>query len=365
MTIDGKLALAAGRPTGFDYLRLALAAAVIFVHGVDVTQGQAAGNALIQSSWRAIILPIVPMFFALSGFLVAGSLYRCKSLVSFLGLRVLRLFPALACEVTLSAFILGPIFTTFALSDYFSSLEFFRYFFNLMGLIQYTLPGVFTSNPWAQTVNAQLWTVPYELECYISISVLAVIGITRRRDWLLAFVALLQLGFIVCLAFDIPQINFGRLSVLCFLVGIVFYCYSDRIPLNAGLFALSAAALLGLMVFPGMEYLVAIPAVYATVYLGTLNPPKPRFIFGGDYSYGMYLYGFPLQQALALVVPGFAWYENAGAGLLLSLGFAYLSWWWIEKPALGLKAALLRFEARTLTSSAGEPSLGKLNRDMT
>lgn len=363
MTIDGKLASAGGRPTGFDYLRLALAAAVIFVHGVDVTQGQAAGNALMQSSWRAIILPIVPIFFALSGFLVAGSLYRCKSLVSFLGLRVLRLFPALACEVTLSAFILGPIFTTFALSDYFSSPVFFSYFFNLVGLIQYILPGVFTGNPWPQTVNAQLWTVPYELECYISISVLAVIGITRRRDWLLGFVLLLQLGFVVCLVLDIPQINFGRLSVLCFLVGIVFYCYSDRIALHAGLFAIAAAAVFGLMLFPGLEYLAAIPAVYVTVYLGTLNPPKPRFIFGGDYSYGMYLYGFPLQQALALLVPGLAWYENATAGMLLSLGFAYLSWWWIEKPALGLKPALLRFEARTLSSTAGEPSLGKLKRE--
>ena len=363
MTIDGKLALAGGRPTGFDYLRLVLAAAVIFVHGVDVTQGQAAGNALMQNSWRAIIMPIVPMFFALSGFLVAGSLYRCRSLVSFLGLRVLRLFPALACEVALSAFILGPIFTTVALSEYFTSPVFYNYFFNMVGLIQYILPGVFTGNPWAQTVNAQLWTVPYELECYISIAVLAVIGITRRRAWLAGFVLLLQAGFIICLVFGIPQINFGRLSVLCFLAGIVFYCYSDKIPMHAGLFALSAASVLGLMLFPGMEYLAALPAVYATVYLGTLNPRKPRFIFGGDYSYGIYLYGFPIQQALVVLVPGLAWYENATAGVLVSLGFAYLSWWWIEKPALGLKPALLRLEARALAGATGEPSLGKLNRE--
>ena len=119
---------------------------------------------------------ILALFFSLSGFLVTASLQRCKSLISFLGLRVLRIGPALAVETTLSAIIIGSIFTELPLAQYVADPKLHAYFLNIVGDIQYELPGVFLHNPMPDVVNAQLWTVPYELWCYVVLALLAVLA---------------------------------------------------------------------------------------------------------------------------------------------------------------------------------------------
>lgn len=357
MTIDEKMVTADNRPAGFDYLRLALAAAVIVIHGFDVTAGLKTSYALMESPWRILIVPVIPMFFGLSGFLVAASLRRCASLISFLGLRGLRIFPALAVEVLLCALLLGPLLTNVPLTTYFTSPELYRYFLNLVGVVQYVLPGVFTDNPWPNTVNAQLWTVPYELDCYLILAMLSVLGIVAKRANLLLVVIAAQVALAVFMLVKPDQLSHGRLAVLCFLVGILFHLYANVIPLTATLFWASVMAIVVMCAVPGPEFLIALPAVYATVYLGTLNPPRYRRLLSGDYSYGMYLYGFPLQQALMVLLPGLAWYENAAAGIILALGAAYLSWWFVEKPTQALKPALLRFEARYTGKMSREPAV--------
>ena len=99
---------------------------------------------------------LVGAFFALSGFLVAGSALRTKSVRVFLSFRVLRIVPALMTEVALSALVLGPIVTVKPLAQYFSGAEFYQYFGNILGLVRYPLPGVFANNPRANFVNANL-----------------------------------------------------------------------------------------------------------------------------------------------------------------------------------------------------------------
>jgi peptidoglycan/LPS O-acetylase OafA/YrhL len=184
ITLQEKMAAASNRPAGFDYMRLILASAVILTHSFMVTGTSAQAVALWYSDYRAVFGLILPMFFALSGFLVAGSLERNKSLVSFLGLRAIRLVPALALEVTLSALILGPLLTTMQLHDYFISPLFSHYFLNIIGDIHYHLPGLFNKNPVGSKVNSQLWTIPFELLCYISLAFIAFLGIAARRNML-------------------------------------------------------------------------------------------------------------------------------------------------------------------------------------
>ncbi len=86
---------------------------------------------------------LVPMFFALGGFLVAGSLERNRLLSVFFGLRVLRFFPALATDVLLSSLIIGPALTTYTLSAYAADPRFSSYFLNVLGSVHFSLPGVF------------------------------------------------------------------------------------------------------------------------------------------------------------------------------------------------------------------------------
>ena len=84
MTLEDKMREASYKPAGFDYLRLILATAVICQHSVNVSYGQDAAIRMFLSDWRPLFAVILPMFFALSGYLVSGSLTRCRSLLSFL-----------------------------------------------------------------------------------------------------------------------------------------------------------------------------------------------------------------------------------------------------------------------------------------
>src|SRR5690606_37195273 len=143
---------------------------------------------------------LLPLFFALSGHLVSGSLDRSNSLGVFLGLRALRIFPALAIDPLLCALVLGPLVPTLPLMEYHQHRQLLEYFQNILGIIHYHLPGVFEDNPITE-VNGQLWTIPAELECYILLAALAAVGMHRRRAlWLgilLVAVAALEYRVIV------------------------------------------------------------------------------------------------------------------------------------------------------------------------
>ena len=109
-----------GFTSGFDYLRYGLAIAVVLWHSCLVSLGDQKAMEIADnwSSW--FTRPILPMFFALSGFLVASSLERSSSIPKFLWMRATRIYPALTAEVILSAFIIGPIITTLPLTQYFT-----------------------------------------------------------------------------------------------------------------------------------------------------------------------------------------------------------------------------------------------------
>jgi len=130
VSLQDRLVATDGRPSGFDYLRLWLAISVVFIHCPTTTNG---ADPFVDTPLNAYVRAILPMFFALSGFLVAGSLERCKTLLGFLGLRVIRIYPALAVEVVLSAFLIGALVTTYPWSRYYSDPLFFLYLRNALG----------------------------------------------------------------------------------------------------------------------------------------------------------------------------------------------------------------------------------------
>jgi peptidoglycan/LPS O-acetylase OafA/YrhL len=69
-----------------------------------------------------------------------------------------------------------------------------------------------------------------------------------------------------------------------------------------------------------------------------LMPKKLPFIFDGDYSYGMYLYAFPIQQTLTHLMPDHRhWWLNILIAVPTTFAFSYLSWHLIEKHAMKLK----------------------------
>jgi len=341
-TIEKQLIHVEGRPAGFDYLRLILSVMVVVFHGVAVCYGRDAEAPLWTSWYSPALYFMVPSFFALSGFLVAGSLER-NSIPAFIALRLLRIFPALTVEVLASALIIGPAVTTLSLSDYFSNQEFFRYFFNIVGDIQYHLPGVFRDHP-TDVVNSQLWTVPFELECYLAIVVLALLGFVRKPVWLFAATTLLVLVLTAKAYLIGPLWPFmpGRALMACFLFGVALYRLRELVPYNVWLFVFSLVAYCILYSFDFTRLFTTLPVTYVTVFLGLQNPRRLALIKGADYSYGIYLYGYAVQQAVYYFFPQFRNpYFNVAAGLVFSGLLAYLSWTFVEEKVLAHRKAVV------------------------
>jgi peptidoglycan/LPS O-acetylase OafA/YrhL len=347
------------RPSGFDYLRLVLSISVLAFHSIVTTGGRVADLAMWESPLGVLVRQILPMFFALSGFLVAGSLYRCHGLVHFLGLRAIRIYPALTVEVVLSALLLGPLATTFSASEYFSDPIFYQYFWNVIGHIHYKLPGVFLNNPLPDTVNVQLWTVPYELYCYLLLGVLYVAGITKRV-WLAAaapfvLLAVYFVGRLVAHNGVFPSMDGGgpgSLLVDSFLFGVAIYILKDWIPWDGRLFAVAlVSSLAAANWYHYGVLLVPMFSAYCVVYLGLLNPKRLKVIAGADYSYGIFLYGFAIQQALVHFLRFSNPWLNIVVALVLATIMAAISWHFVEKPALRLKKFLERSKPAAATMS--------------
>ncbi|WP_203425025.1 acyltransferase [Sinorhizobium sp. BG8] len=345
-----------GRPSGFDYLRISLAIAITVFHSVRITHGAEIDMALWESHLRAPLRALLPMFFVLSGFLVAGSLVRCRTLISFLGLRVMRIYPALIGEVLLSALIIGPLLTELPLSAYFTDYQFFRYLANVTGHISFWLPGVFENNPDPGIVNAQLWTVPYELYCYLLLSALAVFGLKRHRWIGLAALIALMVAYWVFREFKPdPKAGLTNISgwmlIFYFLGGVSAYQFRDVIPANP-LLLVASVVLTGIFLHAGPtgEYFAVIPVTYVTVYIGLIDFGRTVFSRLSDLSYGLYLYHWTLQQWFVDVFPGAqsAWLTSV-AGLVGGLLTAWFSWVLIERPALLSKRLIIRVEDYALS----------------
>lgn len=353
ISLERKSALAADRSNGFDYLRISLAILIIAWHSLSVSYGDKVESQYFASI-RPLVLFMVPSFFALSGYLVAGSLFRTDHLPTFLTLRALRIFPALCCEVVISAIIIGAALTTLPLNEYFSDKIFLKYILNIFGYIQYYLPGVFENNHYS-VVNNQLWTIPYELECYIAISAFYLLTLHKRPYVFLGILIVCTLAFTARrMMLDIGYLNFrpgGKFVVAAFLWGVLAFCIRDKIAHNKYIFIVSIIVSWVCVGWANGEFLAAPAIAYVTIYIGLCDFKRTFLLKAGDISYGIYLYGFVIQQAVYQLTPieYRSWGENFVVSLLIAICFGYLSWTYVESKVMTKKKTVIKF-VRSVTT---------------
>lgn len=346
---------------GFDFLRIALAVVIFYSHVRWTTRTDStnviirtvvgareqAADVVAWTGWeRAIIVSFVPAFFALSGYLVSASAVRTNVTQTFLAHRGLRIFPALIVEVTLSAILLGVFFTTLPLGEFFTHPQFWRYTLNALGFVTFYLPGVFEANPVKGIVNANLWTLPAEFYCYLIIAALIATSIFYRRTLFTGVVIVLCVAGAIGNGFFDFAVPYTLMPtsvvVFYFFGGALFYHWKDHIPMHWGLFLVAGVVGYLLQSNRNMVFLAVPFVIYATLFVGHLRIPRIPLLQRGDYSYGMYLYGFPITQATIAAFPSIAdnrWAVLALAGLG-TMAFAIVSWHIIEKPLLAYKKKL-------------------------
>ena len=289
--------------------------------------------------------------------------------------RGLRIVPALAVEICLSALLLGLFFTTLSRGAYLTQPQFWHYFTNIFGWIQYQLPGVFAGLPSDGVVNQSLWTVPFEIGCYVLISLVIVFQLGRHLAVIIAVILIMLLvptglqlasfvrpdgktayGFLNYLLF-----SRGSLLFPSFLLGALGYWLRHRLPYSPLLAGALTLLCLGLAIIGRETWrqfyalnLISVPLfVYLTIFIGTSALPKIPFYRRGDYSYGIYLYGYPLQQSLVTLWPSLmsSWLYHFTASLLAATAMAVFSWHLIEKPIL-LQRKRFSFIGRKVAAEA-------------
>lgn len=319
-----------GRANGFDGLRLFLAFGIVAFHSYTLTVGNALAMAWPLKGGAQLILPA---FFVLSGYLVSASLARCDSVREFVLLRLLRIVPALTVVILVSILLLGPLLTTAPLRDYFSDSHLPAYLQNILGLQHFHLPGLFETNPRAGIVNGSLWTVQLEMVCYGLLAVLALLSRRWGIDLGLAALAVLLLFPRVPLLGLLLAWLPAKELVLGFVVGALLQRFAGCVPLHplAGL----AALLLAFWLAGFHATLAMLPLGYGVIWLALRRIPV--WLTRADYSYGLYLAAYPLQQSFIFLFAGISWWENLMLALPVAMLYAVLSWHGVERPMLARK----------------------------
>jgi peptidoglycan/LPS O-acetylase OafA/YrhL len=336
--------LAHGRDNSFNLLRALAAGAVIISHSWPASLGPSGTEPLVASLHFSLGTAAVMVFFALSGFLIAKSFDRRSSVADFAAARVARLFPALAVVTLVTVLVIGPIFTREPLPLYFSDRETIEYIPRTLSLIlrRNFLPGLFEDTPYPG-VNGSLWTLYYEACCYVGLTFVGLLGFLHPRRYpilLFAYAAV----YVAARSGLIPDATTYADLSLPFIAGMTAYIWRRVIPLNLGLLLIlcAAAALLQSLDSARQEGW-ALAFSYGGLWFGGLELKAFRaYNRVGDFSYGLYIYGWPVQQMLASTLPGISPFGMAALALPCALVPAAASWFLVERPALAHRHFLAR-----------------------
>jgi len=333
-------------------LRFIAATLVLITHSFALSSGDPNAEPLRTSlgiTWGSIAVDI---FFVTSGFLVTGSLVYRQNLYNFVVARALRIYPALWAALSLTVLVVGIHLTTLSAEAFFSDAGTWKYLAKnalLATGIAYYLPGTFMDNPWPRAVNGSLWSLPLEIKMYAALaitwSIAKLFGKNIVKSFAWGCIALMVTSLFISLIIIISntQSNLHFPLIAMFFSGATIQVLKNRIPISSRLFLLVLTALListlldrGVFEF---AYQLAIP--YLVMYLALVPTGAVRhFNKLGDYSYGIYIYAFPIQQALAHYWKGIGSIEMIAFSFPITLVLAFASWHLIEKRALSFKTKI-------------------------
>jgi peptidoglycan/LPS O-acetylase OafA/YrhL len=345
----------------FDFIRLVAAMMVLCSHQYAlISRPEPRPFGLFTLGTLGVLI-----FFSVSGYLVAQSWDRDPHVWRFAARRFLRIWPGLAVVVLLAVFCVGPLFTQLALPDYFKAVKTWKYLLQLCLQVKLHLPGVFNSNP-SRVVNGSLWTIPVEVKWYGILLAAGLCGLLQRRARVLLLAMVVLYATYIYGVFDVqhnPLANFLLPAFGCeygtfFCYGVVLHRWR-HVWEGSPVWVLACLTLL-------TSALVALDHVYAAVYVllpvmvvwfGSLSTPLVREAgCYGDFSYGIYIYAYMVQQAVIVVI-GFhhSYAMTLSASIAVTLACAFASWRLIERPALGLKRHLrIRFRGGDGGSEEGD-----------
>lgn len=335
------------RQNAMNAWRLILAAGVILQHSWPIT-GRDLDTPFIQLFSHVF----VDGFFVISGFLIVRSWMNNPRLREYAAARLLRIFPGLWVCVTVIAFVLAPIGVALSEGSLRLSSQIAYVLNNAVLNIFYTgIDGTPKGVPTPGVWDGPLWTLIFELMCYIGVAVLGVAGMLRRR-WTIPSVFVLSVAASAVVGHPVMTADPASIVlrfIVVFSAGALVYQFRDRIPARWWLVAVCAVMVVVLGLLPNYRVYAALPLAYAVIVSGALLK-RPRL--RNDLSYGMYIYACPVQQVLAAA--GLIWLHPPlffVVATVCTVPLAAGSWFLVERHAMNLKHRVRRPAAPQVATS--------------
>lgn len=332
------------RNSNFDALRLCAASAVVFSHSFLLAEGTEDNEPLQRLTGEISGMFGVFVFFVLSGYLISQSCVRLKSTRRFLWNRALRILPGYIACALFTTLLLCPAFCGQDAFEFLTARATWR---GLLRCLMFRDDVLLVQNfwfygprdPWAigSIINGVLWTLRVEVALYLVVAVLY-----QLRALTLVTTGLLCLGSSVVFIWDLHgryfpwQLAYGAPA---FLAGSFLYFVFQRHKPRATI-ACALLAACALATFLGVIHkMFPLLAAYPILFLGDERAPRlGDWASAADLSFGIYLLGWPVQQALrALTGPSWSGWAFAALSLPVTASLAWVSWRCIEKPALQLR----------------------------
>ena len=321
-----------------NLLRLLAASAVVVAHCGPIIEGPFER----LEPWLGVTLgeAAVHVFFVLSGLLVTRSALE-KDWRSFAVARARRIYPAAIVSALATVVVTGLLFSGASVADFFINPLTIAYIVQnttLVSGVLFTLPAAFESNPYAGAVNGSLWSIAVELQIYVVIGLLvAAVRLWASRTPRVLVLALCLAAALAPAALALTAIPglqqpVARCALFFFMGAFVHARWAGRLPAKACLVGIGTL----MLIWPETRFLGYALSLTALVlwlaYAGTpIGRPWARW---PDLSYGIYLYGFPVQQAVMATVPGLGvWTLLLGTAVAL-IPIAAASWYLVELPWL-------------------------------
>ncbi|MFC1433041.1 acyltransferase family protein [Streptacidiphilus sp. N1-3] len=365
-------ALLSGRANAFGLLRLVLATSVVYAHVYPLGYNSEDPLWGISGHQTDVGKMAVVGFFVLSGFMITSS-GRRLGIGRYSWHRALRILPGLWVCVLVTALVVGPLLfmhlhgTT---SGYWhhhpdGPFAYIKGMATTAIASGYDISGVMRTGVQRGLLHnaafdGALWSLKYELLCYVIVGIFAAGGALKRAP---RTVLLATLGLYASMWANTWHAStlrgpsnepavYLRVPILgqasshyiiyltfAFLLGGCFQLFRDKIPVNDVLGVLSALVVLATFRW-GMFTVVGYPAfAYLLIWLGLRLPKQVHWVGRkNDYSYGIYIYGFVVEQVLCMYgASHWGAPRYFGVSLALTAAVAFLSWHLVEKQAMRLK----------------------------
>jgi peptidoglycan/LPS O-acetylase OafA/YrhL len=330
----------------FDLLRLFAAIAVMYGHSFWVFPAHGRTEPILAFTGLEYSGSFgVYTFFLLSGILVSMSCDRQQSMVDFVVLRLARIFPGLIVSMTLIVFLVGPLFSALSIIAYLSDAQTYRWWLKtttlLTGVGTY-LPGLFTKVALKNNIDAPVWTLPMEIKCYMLVLTAGLLHCIGKKAGTILVCAAAFCGFLYMWShpneyffgdFITRVTGYTFYPFLVFLIGMLAYAFRDVILLDIRFAIVIWIAYFALHKTEAGSVLLYVAFLYSVLTVPSLRPIV-KLKLPGDYSYGVYLWGFIVQQVTAMYLPTIDNLLSLTFTIPITIGIAALSWHFVEKPAL-------------------------------